>query len=92
MKVRGFKHKGSGKKRKLSDKKYIRLVYALWKSCVKLGQFQDGSQTALRAFCTNTVMGARSTVAVDPDLMSYDQASKVISALKAVEARGKAKK
>ena len=77
-----------GFKAKTATKPYIRLIHALWKSCHRLGVVEDGSRTALRAFCANRLP---SNVSTDPDLLNYEQASPIIEALKSMEKRGKAK-
>lgn len=80
----GFK-KTAGAKKALpaSTKPYIRMVHALWKSCHRKGVIQDGSRKALRSFVKE-----RAGVD-DPDFMTFAQADPIISALKAMEARGK---
>lgn len=84
----GFKVKGGAKgKHPASTKPYIRLIHALWRSCHRLGVIDDGSRAALRTFCGNKLGGG---VAADPDLLSYEQASPIIDALRAMERRGKA--
>lgn len=82
MKRLGFRVRTGGKALSASTKPYIRLVHALWKSCHRKGVIGDGSRSALRAFVKN-----RSDVD-DPDFLTYEQASPVIDALKAMEARG----
>jgi hypothetical protein len=61
---------------------YVRMVHALWKSCHRRGIIADGSRAALRSF-----VKGRSPVD-DPDFLTFEQASPIIEALKAMEARG----
>jgi len=82
MKRLGFRIKKGGKPLPASTKAYIRLIHALWKSCHRRGVINDGSRAALRSF-----VGARSSVD-DPDFLTFEQASPIIDALKAMEARG----
>jgi len=89
LKRMGFRVTASGKKLPASPKPYIRLIHALWKSCQRLGVLEDGSRGALRVFCRNILFPGNLTVAVDPDTLDYEKASKVIDALKAMEKRGK---
>tara|TARA_R110000744_G_scaffold78295_10_gene154357 strand:+ start:1026 stop:1436 length:411 start_codon:yes stop_codon:yes gene_type:complete len=88
MKRLGFKAKTGKGRYPAATKPYIRLIHALWKSCHRLGVVEDGSRTALRAFCANRLP---SNVSTDPDLLNYEQASPIIEALKSMEKRGKAK-
>lgn len=81
MKRLGFKMKRGNKTIPTSPKPYIRLIHALWKSCARHGVISDGSRKALRAF-----VKARSPKE-DPDFLTYDEASPIIEALKAMEAR-----
>lgn len=90
MKRLGFKVKVKGRKLPASVKPYIRLIHALWSNCARLGVVETGSREALRAFCKRFVAHGQEGVAVDPDLLSYDQATPIIEALKKMEARGKA--
>lgn len=90
LKRKGFKVKAGGKTLPPSYKPYIRLIHALWKSCRRAGVVENGSREALRAFCRNILFPGNKTVAVDPDTLSYEQASPIIEALKAMEKRGKA--
>lgn len=91
MKRLGFRVKSGGKALPPSVKPYVRLIHALWKSCVALGEIENGSREALRAFCKRFVAHDQSDVAVDPDLLSNAQATPIIEALKKIEARGRAK-
>lgn len=88
LKRKGFRVRAGGKTLPPSPKPYIRLIHALWKSCHRLGLIDNGSREALRRFCQGIVFPGNDTVAVDPDTLSYDKASKVIDALKAMEKRG----
>ena len=90
LKRLGFRVSSGGRKLPASAKPYIRLVHALWKSCHRAGAIENGSREALRAFCKRFV-DADGKVAVDPDLLSFDQASPIIEALKKMEARAKQK-
>ena len=72
-----------------STKPYIRLIHALWKSCHRNGAIENGSREALRAFCKRFVAPGDDSIAVDPDLLTQEQASPVIEALKKMEARAK---
>lgn len=91
LKRLGFKVQSGGRKLPQSFKPWVRLIHALWSSCVRLGVIEDGSRAALRAFCKRFVAHGYDHVVVDPDLLTYDQASPIIEALKKMEARGKAK-
>ncbi len=91
LKRLGFRVKAGGKTLPPSTKPYIRMIHALWKSCSKLGVIDDGSRQALRSFCRRILFPGNDAIAVDPDTLDYAKASKVIDALKAMEARGKAK-
>ncbi len=91
LKRRGFKIRTKGKALPASFKPYIRLIHALWKSCHRNGAIENGSREALRAFCKRFVAPGDAAVAVDPDLLSKDQATPIIEALKKMEARAKAK-
>lgn len=71
-----------GKKKPYSSKPYVRLIHALWKSVHKKGIVDDGSKSALRSFVKNK------TGVSDPEFLTYDEASPVIEALKAMEVRG----
>ena len=90
LKRMGFRVKASGKSLPRAHKPYIRLIHALWKNCHRLGVIETGSREALRAFCKRFVAHGEAGVAVDPDLLSYDQATPIIEALKKMEARGRA--
>ncbi|TCT37446.1 gp16 family protein [Martelella mediterranea] len=83
MKRRGFRVRSGGKSLPVSTRPYIRMIHALWKSCHRRGVISDGSRKALRAF-----VSARSPKE-DPDLLTYDEASPIIEALKVMETRGK---
>jgi phage gp16-like protein len=94
FKKKGFTVKPSGKTKKkqpVSDKRYIRLIHALWNSCHKLGVVSNGSRAALREFCRGILFPGNDKVAVDPDTLDYQSADKVIDVLKAMEKRGKEK-
>jgi phage gp16-like protein len=95
FKSRGFKvtrsAKATSNSRNFSSKKYVRLIFALWASCTKLGEIKDGSHVALRSFVA-TQTEKRGTRIDDPAFLTYDQASPVIETLKSMEKRGKAKR
>lgn len=80
----GFAPKKKGGGRKYSQKKYVRLIHALWKSLGDLGALSDPTPTGLRSFVRN-----RAGVS-DPEWLTYAQANPVIEALKAMERRAKA--
>jgi phage gp16-like protein len=90
MKRLGFKVQGRTTRLALSTKPYVRMIHALWKSCHRLGVVNDGSRKALRAFCHRFIAHGEGAVAVDPDLLTYDQAGPIIEALKKMESRGRA--
>lgn len=89
LKRKGFKIRTKGKSLPASVKPYIRLIHALWANCVRLGVIENGSREALRAFCHRFVAHGDTRVVVDPDLLSYQQATPIIEALKKMEARGR---
>ena len=89
MKRLGFRVRAGGRALAPSHKPYIRLIHALWKNCARLGVIENGSREALRAFAHRFVAHGDASVAVDPDLLSYDQAAPIIEALKKMEARGR---
>ena len=91
LKRMGFRIKSKGRMLPASTKPYIRLIHALWKSCHRAGAIENGSREALRAFCKRFVAHGDDSVAVDPDLLSYEQATPIIEALKKMEARAKDK-
>ena len=90
LKELGFKPKNGKRDYRASSKGYQRQIHALWKSCFDLGVIEDGSRAALRVFCARRLHGDDTTLTVDPDLMTYDQANAVIPPLKAMEKRGQA--
>ncbi|RWR50620.1 regulatory protein GemA [Sinirhodobacter ferrireducens] len=90
LKRKGFRIRRSGKALPPSTKPYVRLIHALWTSCARYGVIETGSREALRAFCKRFIAHGVDAVAVDPDMLSYDQATPIIEALKRMEARGKA--
>ncbi|MUO78167.1 DUF1018 domain-containing protein [Agrobacterium vitis] len=92
LKKKGFKVTPSARQKlPVSDKRYIRLIHALWNSCHRLGVVSNGSRAALREFCRGILYPGNDKVAVDPDTLDYEKASKIIDALKAMEERGKEK-
>jgi phage gp16-like protein len=92
LKRLGFRVKSGGRTLPPSVKPYIRLIHALWKSCYQLGVIEDASRPALRAFCKRFVAHGQGSVAVDPDLLDYAQATPIIEALKKMEQRGRARR
>lgn len=90
MKRKGFKIRKGGKALPPSVKPYIRLIHALWANCGRLGVVDNTSREALRAFCKRCIAHGHDGVVVDPDLLSYEQATPIIEALKKMEARGRA--
>lgn len=89
MKRMGFRIKSGGHKLPKAFAPHSRQIHALWKSCYRLGVIENPSREALRAFCKRFVAHGNETVAVDPDLLSRDQAKPVIAALRAMETRGR---
>lgn len=90
MKRLGFRVKAGGHKLPASVRPHVRLIHALWASCHRLGVIESRTPAALRAFCKRFVAHGLEGVVVDPDLLSYAQATPIIEALKKMEARGKA--
>lgn len=92
MKEKGFRIRSSkgGKPLPKAFQGHSRLIHALWKSCHTLGVIENPSRDALRAFCKRFVAHGQGGVAVDPDMLSRDQATPVIKALKQMEERGRA--
>lgn len=88
LKRKGFRVKAGGKRLPVSQKPYIRLIHALWKSCTRLGVISNGSREALREFCRGILYPGNDKIALDPDTLDYPSASKVIDALRAMERRG----
>lgn len=80
LKARGFKS-GRGNRTRASSKPYVRLIWALWRSCAEKGVVADGSKSALRSFVNNR------TGKTDPEFLTYGEATPVIEALKAMEGR-----
>ncbi len=89
LKRKGFKIKTQGKALPASFKPYVRMIHALWSSCARLGVVENGSRAALRVFCKRFVAHGVEGVVVDPDHLTYEQATPIIEALKKMEARGK---
>lgn len=88
MKRLGFRARPPRRGLPLADKPYQRLIHALWAGCARTGAIENGSRAALRAFCGRFVAHGSDSVAVDPDMLSYEQASPIIEALKKMQARG----
>lgn len=92
LKNKGFRIRASkgGKPLPRAFQGHSRMIHALWKSCHLLGVIENPSRDALRAFCKRFVAHRQDGVAVDPDMLSREQATPIIEALKKMEARGKA--
>lgn len=92
LKAKGFRIRASKAAKSLprSFKGHSRLIHALWKSCYLLGVVDSPSRESLRAFCKRFVAHAQDGVVVDPDLLSHEQATPIIEALKKMEGRGRA--
>lgn len=89
LKRKGFRIRTKGRQLPPSTKPYIRLIHALWKSCHRAGAIENGSREALRAFCKRFVAHGDDKIAVDPDLLTHDQATPIIKALREMETRAK---
>jgi phage gp16-like protein len=89
LKRLGFRIKSGGKALPASHKPYVRLIHALWKSCLRAGAIENGSREALRTFCKRFVAHGEDQIAVDPDLLTHEQATPIIKALREMEARAK---
>ncbi|WP_028710397.1 regulatory protein GemA [Paracoccus pantotrophus] len=89
LKRLGFRVRSGGKALPVAHKPYIRLIHALWKSCHRHGAIENGSREALRAFCKRFVAHGDDKIGVDPDLLTHDQATPIIKALREMEARAK---
>lgn len=89
MKAMGFRIQSGGKKVPGEVPGFVKKLYATWYSCHRLGVIEDRSNTALRAFCKRQLARDSANVVIDPDLLTYAQASIVIETLKKMEARGK---
>lgn len=77
-------NKGVSKtRRKASEKPYVRLIFALWRSIGDQGGLRDRSTAALKAFVE------KQSGVSDPDWLTYAQADPIIRALKAMETRAK---
>lgn len=66
---------------KKSDKPYVRLIHALWRSCHQKGAIENGSRQALRKFIE------KQSGVSDPEFLTYHQANPIIEALKNMEQR-----
>lgn len=80
MKRLGFVKKSKSKK-PLSDKRYVRQIFALWRSCAEKGVIESSKREACVAFVK------KMTGVEDPNWLTYDEASPVIEALKQMEGR-----
>lgn len=84
LRGKGFQR---AKGKSYSDKAYVRLIFALWKSCHKLGVVKSASRQSLVAFVKETTRKSGQQVD-DPNWLTYGQAEPVIETLKAMERRG----
>lgn len=80
------------KLRPTANRPWSRYIHALWKSCARFGVVEDASVRALNAFCKRFVSPEDAKIVVDVDFLSQAQAEPIVSALKAMEKRGKAGK
>lgn len=78
------------KSRPLANRPWSRHIHAMWRSCAKLGVIENGSVKALNAFCKRFVAPDDPKLAVDVDFLTQEQAAPIVTALKAMEKRGKA--
>lgn len=76
--------------RPAANRPHCRYIHALWKSCARYSVIDDSSVKALNRFCKKFVAPHDDKIAVDVDFLSKEQADPVISALKAMENRGRA--
>lgn len=76
--------------RPAANRPHCRYIHALWKSCARYGAIDDSSVKALNRFCKKFVAPHDDKIAVDVDFLSKEQADPIISALKAMERRGRA--
>lgn len=77
------------KHRPTANRPWSRYIHALWKSCARLSVIDDASVKALNAFCKRFVSPEEANIVVDVDFLSQAQAEPIVSALKAMEKRGK---
>lgn len=89
MKKMGFRVQSGGKRVPSDVPGFIKKLYAVWHSCHQLGVIEDKSNAALRAFCKRQLARNSPNVVIDPDLLTYVQASIIIETLKKMEARGR---
>ncbi len=75
--------KGFRNGRKRSKKAYVRKVFALWGDLKRKGIWREPSVESLRNFVK------KMTGCDDPEWLTYDEASKVIEALKKMDTRQK---
>ena len=78
------------KSRPLANRPWSRHIHAIWKTCARLGVIENGSVKALNAFCKRFVAPNEPKIAIDVDFLTQEQAAPIITALKAMEKRGKA--
>lgn len=79
LKRRGFKTKGTGRRK--SDKPYVRKVFALWGELKREGVWREDGVKSLRAFVKKMAS------VDDPEFMDYAEATKVIEAMKKMKER-----
>lgn len=77
------------KSRPLANRPWSRHIHAMWRSCTKLGVIDNGSVKALNAFCKRFVAPDDPKIAIDVDFLTQEQAAPIITALRAMEKRGK---
>lgn len=85
MRRLGFQATGSNNsdtKRPMSKKPYVRLIFALWGELKREGIWKDRRRASLIKFIKEK------TGRDDPEWLTYDEASPVIEALKAMKKRG----
>lgn len=81
LKRLGFKPQGKFSGRKISDKPYVRKVFALWGELRRAGIWRNSDIASLRAFVKKL------TGVADPEWLTYPQASMVIEAMKKMKER-----
>ncbi|WP_282093057.1 gp16 family protein [Epibacterium ulvae] len=88
MKRRGFQQSGgkNQRHRPKSDKAYVRKVFALWGELKRDGIWKEKGRQSLCNFVS------AQTGVDDPEWLNFDQASKVIEALKDMQKRGNSPK
>ena len=77
---------------RISDRPYVRKIYALWKEACRIGAFGDTSTSTLRAFVERqTRPGQDKPGRSAPEFCSPAEANKVSEGLKAMIARAEAR-